>query len=529
VTATEVGFLEPHSVDLNRAARAMLPFGRGGYVGARGDDRALQEWFPGLGSADSHLLPDRLALIARSNDLDRNDPLSAGAFSTIVTNTVGWGLTPRPQIDRMVLGISEEEAKAFQTSALRLWFAWSETTQCDLTRRHDFPAMSRMVLRNTLAEGDVFALRRFRPSPDSVLGLRVQLVEGPRICNPNQMPDTQDFAGGIEYGPDGEMRAVHVRSRYPGDFYGPGLPTDQWSRVQVTGSRSGEPQVLQIYDPKRVNTSRGEPILAPVIKALKQMSRLSDAELMASVLNAFFTVFIKQDASLDMLPGLTPPLDNDVRHFGPAIPNQPQFKLGQGTILGLAAGEDVSFADPKRPNQSFEPFWLAFVKQIGAAIEMPFELMIKHFSASYSASRAALLEFWRTVKTRRQWLVSRWCQPCYEWVLTEAIARGLLDAPGYFENPLLRRAWSFCAWSGPAQGQIDPRSEGEAAAQRITDNLSNYQRETAELTGEDWEAVIEQKARERKMMETLGLLPSAGDVVTEDPAERRARLAEAAT
>ena len=70
------------------------------------------------------------------------------------------------------------------------------------------------------------------------------------------------------------------------------------------------------------------------------------------------------------------------------------------------------------------------MRQIGMALNVPHEVLTKHFQASYSAARAALLDAWRTFRIRRDWLARRFCQPVYEEWLADAVASGLISAPG---------------------------------------------------------------------------------------------------
>jgi hypothetical protein len=39
------------------------------------------------------------------------------------------------------------------------------------------------------------------------------------------------------------------------------------------------------------------------------------------------------------------------------------------------------------------------------------------------------------------WLARNFCQPVYEWFLYECVARGLIDAPGFLDDPVKRAAW----------------------------------------------------------------------------------------
>lgn len=62
--------------------------------------------------------------------------------------------------------------------------------------------------------------------------------------------------------------------------------------------------------------------------------------------------------------------------------------------------------NPGRPNTAFDGFVVAICRQIGAALEIPYELLVKNFNASYSASRGALLEAWKMFRMYRTWLAN---------------------------------------------------------------------------------------------------------------------------
>ena len=59
----------------------------------------------------------------------------------------------------------------------------------------------------------------------------------------------------------------------------------------------------------------------------------------------------------------------------------------------------------------------------------------------------------------RQWWVTNFCQPIYEEWLQEAVLRGRVNAPGLFDDPMIRYAYSWADWTGPSQGQLAPVKE----------------------------------------------------------------------
>ena len=58
------------------------------------------------------------------------------------------------------------------------------------------------------------------------------------------------------------------------------------------------------------------------------------------------------------------------------------------SIVNMLPGEKVESPGPGRPSKQFDPFFQAILKQIGPSIGLPYEVLIQHFSSSYSAARA---------------------------------------------------------------------------------------------------------------------------------------------
>jgi lambda family phage portal protein len=148
-------------------------------------------------------------------------------------------------------------------------------------------------------------------------------------------------------------------------------------------------------------------------------------------------------------------------------------------------------------------------RQIGVALGIPYELVIKDFSkTNYSSARAALLEAWRFFLARRAWLATYWAQPVYALWLEEAVNAGLIDAPDFYEN---RAYYQRAKWIGPGRGWVDPVKEAQAAQIRMDIMVSTLEDECAEQ-GNDWVDVLEQRAIEQARMRELGLVPPLSPV-----------------
>ena len=459
------------------------------YSGASRTRRSLSEFIPSSGDADSDLIYDLPLLRQRSRDLLRNNPLALGAVNTVCTSVIGTGLTLQSRIDRDFLGLSDKEADSWEANTEREFRLWAESTDCDAGRHLTFAQLQSLVFRSTLENGDCFVLLSFIDRPTSPYALALQIIEADRVCNSNHQSDSDTLVAGVQKDKYGAPVSYHILKTHPGNR---SSQPRQWQIIPAFSRCGTRRQILHVYKVVRPGQTRGVPYLAPVIEALKQLGSYTDAEIMAAVVSSYFTVFVK-----------TPTGDADLAPMSlsnsKAATND-NYALGNGAIIGLAEGEDITTANPGRPNAQFDPFIQAILRQIGVALELPFELLIKHFTASYSAARAALLEAWRFFMTQRTWLAQQFCQKVYEAWLLEAVLLGRIQAPGFVSgDTAIRAAFLGSQWTGTAPGQIDPLKEIQAARERISLGVSTLSRETAMLTGEDWEKTHKQTVKEQRM------------------------------
>lgn len=476
----------------------------GAYIGASTSRRSMKSWTTQAADADSDIIYDLPTLRQRSRDMIRNAPIATGAIGTSVANVVGTGLKLQSRIDHEYLGMSEDEADAWQDQTEREWQLFAESQECDVARTLNFYGIQSLAFRQAFENGDSFCLTpRIRRGKFPYL-LKLQLVEADRVCNKDRAPDKAGLIAGIEKDEKtGEPRFYHIMNQHPESPYVSSKDGYKWEQIPAYGEKTGLRNVIHLYEMLRPGQTRGVPFLAPVIETLKVLTSYTENELMASTVASLFTVFLKSDSGgLDFASasGMGAELD--------ASSTDEDLKMGNGAIIGLKKGEDISVANPGRPNSAFDPFVKAIVEQIGAALGIPYEVLIRHFDSSYSASRAALLEAWRFFRSRRTWLVSMFCQPIYEIWLYEAVALGRIPAPGFFADPILRKAYSQAVWIGDSPGYIDPQKDVAASNERITSLLSTYDEETALLTGGDFERNVRQRAKEERLLKKLGIIPA---------------------
>lgn len=508
-----VGAVSPERM-LNRLrARVGIQAISGSWVGARRDRTQTATWATQGGDPDADTLDDLPTLRERSRSLLRDNPLAAGAVNTAVSNVVGTGLMLRSQPERSFLGWDKKRAAEWSKRVEGLWRLWAESKGVTLNTLQNFYEIQSLSFRATLESGDTLMLLPYKKRQGDFLGLKLQLIESDRLATPPGKTSEPNFSGGVQLDADGAPVAYHVAKYHPGSRMAMGA--QEWTAVPAR-TRRGTPASLHLFWALRPDQHRGVPYLSTVIEALRELGEYTTGELRAAVVSGLYTVFItnSQESAGGPLDAAKVDLPQNSKN---ASDPKKAIELGYGSTFELDPGEKIDTFAPNRPNQAFDPFVLAMLRVIGVALELPFEVLVKHFTASYSAARAALLELAKFVRSRRAWLATNLCQPVFEAFLEECVASGLVDAPGFFDDPILRRAYCSAGWTGDSLGQIDMGKEIEAWVSAIDNGLANRTQGTAALFGTDWDVEIESRSGEDERLKELDVhlgKPASGAPMT---------------
>ena len=460
----------------NRVAMALT--GGGGYTGAGYQER-MAYFQPGIGDSDADSLRDLRELRARSRDLVRNSSIAGGAIETQVTNVVGSGLRLISRIDAKKLGMDDDAAEEWQDNVEREFALWAGSEYADAFGQQNWAELQDLAFRTHLESGDTFVVLAQVSRPDWPFKMALQIIEADRVSNPGWVADTDNLTAGIERDDRHLPVAVHICNRHPGRYIS---PTDfKWTTVQIRG-KSGRRNVLHLMRKLRPGQTRGIPALAPIIETLKQLDRYSTAEVDAAVNSAVFALFARMDPDT-----FADTFDDGAQQDYIDSAKRWDGTIKSGAVVNLLPGEEITNPSMGRPNPNFDPFVSAVMTQIGMALNIPKEVLTKHFQSSYSAARAALLDAWRTFKIRREWLAAKFCQPVYEEWLADAVAAGRISAPGFFADPAIRMAWAGAQWTGDGPGAIDPLKEVQAADARVKMGLTTLAEEISAYDGGDWD------------------------------------------
>lgn len=474
--------------------------------GASRQRTALLNWHAITKSPHEDISRNLELLRARSRDLYAGSPLGRGAIDRLVLNAIGSGLKLNVRIDPEILGMSPEYSREWASTVEAEFDYWASKKTCDVQGTMNFYDLQVLAFRTVLIDGEALAILTDINAKNSPYKLRVGLISPDRLETPPNRPTGTQIDAGIELDSNGIPIAYYIANRVPKSEL-MNQPLLKYKRIPIYGESSHRRNILHLLPCERIGQHRGVPFLAPVIEQLKQLSRYTDAELMAAVISGMYAIFfehaqsktedgeyIEEDYASEQGQGEAPGLEETSELK--KISQQQMY----GTVIDLPEGVKATSLSPNRPNQNFDAFVNSLVRQIGGALGLPAELLFLQFTASYSASRGALLEAWKLFKYWRTWLANNFCQPIYEEFLTEAVLSGRIEAPKYFTDNFLRFAYSWAEWTGPSQGQLNPVQEVQASILKVEHGFSTHERETGELTGSDFDLNVRQIERERSLI-----------------------------
>lgn len=481
----------------NRSEPKMAATGYGNH-GASTTKNSMIGWLAGGGSAEDDADLHGATLRKRSRDLYAGGGLGRSGPATLTTNVVGWGVQPKPKIDAEYLGLSEEAADEWERNAIREFNLWAESKMCDAERQKDFYTCQELAFRSMLMSGDVFVLFGMKENPMTPYLTTIRLLEADRISTPESSEgesESKELEGGgrivdgVEIDKEGAVVQYHIASRHP--LMGESTQEVTWQPIEAFGRDTGLPNILHIATWERPEQRRGIPFVAAQIEQIKQLDRYIGSELAANVVSSMLTAFLESDTESG-----SSGIEDAVNEEEKVTSDELQLEMAPGAIYDLPPGKKVASINPIRNNSAFEGFVGTLQTIIGAGYEIPKEALIKKYESNYTAARGALLDFWVTVKVYRNRFNKQFNQPVYEAWLSEAVATGRIEAPGFFDDPAVRKAWCKCQWIGASMGHIDPRKEAEAAGMRVSMNMTTEEQEAAEYNGNDWNANIRQRKKE---------------------------------
>jgi lambda family phage portal protein len=392
--------------------------------------RRTQGWQRSSGDANTTLLGSLGRLREHARDLVRNNPYATAALDTIVDQTIGWGIVPKPR----------GGSPAARNRATDRWRAWAETVACDADGRLDFAGLQKLVLRTVVESGEVLIRRRWR-RPEDGLPIPLQL----QVLEPDFLDTTRDtilpsggrrIIQGIEFDALGRRVAYWLFREHPGSSVPGAGGFGMADRIPAS-------EILHVFKPARPGQVRGASWFAPVMLRLKEFDEYEDAALMKQKIAACLAV-------------ITTDVDGTTPALGATDAQKPeQDLLEPGLILNFPAGRSATVVEPPSVSEH-APYSQTILRAIAAGLGVTYEDLTGDYQGMpFSAARMSRLRHWARVEDWRwRMLIPQFCDPVWGWAMEAAqIIRGVEDVLA-------------AEWTAPPMPMLDPSAEG-LALQRL--------------------------------------------------------------
>jgi len=501
-----------------------MAFG-GAYDGAARFDQSIATWSPPLQSADADILPDKSVLDARSRDSIRNDAYLQGGQTIHKDGIVGefYFLNAKP--DFAVLGLAEAWAEEFQAEVESKFTLWAESPYAwvDAARQNNFTALIRLAVGVYTAGGEMLATCEWLRDAGREFNTAIQMVDCDRLSTPYEYQGDSNVRGGIRKNMFGAPQSYYIKVRHQHDF-GPWMgDPERWREVPAY-KPWGRQQVIYIREQMRVDQSRAVSDLVAGLKEIMITRKFRDVTLQNAVVNAMYAASIESElpaeAAYSQLGGGN--IGDGVASYATAFLSAVDEYVGQSKhmkidgvrVPHLFPGTKLQLRPAGSPGGVGQEFEQSLLRYIAASLGVSYEELSRDYTkTNYSSARAAMLNTWRFMKSRKRIVADGMANAIYRLWLEEAINKNMLTSfPAskagmlYTDSHLnlMFEALSKGDWVGASRGQIDELKETQAAVLRIKYGLSTHEDELSRL-GKDWRKVYVQLERERKEREARGI------------------------
>lgn len=491
----------------------------GGLEGAERTSRETFNWSPAVIHPDLQINPVKEMSDARSRDSVQNDGYAMGAMQTHRDSIVGsqYLLNAQPNID--ILGADEAWAEEFQTQVEARFNLMAESEECwfDASGVNTFTGLIRLGVGGFMFTGEVLATAEWMRATNRPFRTAIQMVSPSRLSNPDMKWDDRFLRRGVQRDMYGKALGYWIKLSHPGSYFM--MPQEENTWVYVPAAKPwGRKQVLHIIEQMQPDQTRGISDMVSVLKQMRMTKKFQEVTLQNAVVNASYAAAVESELPREVVfgsmgagqAGFAEMLGGYMGALQAYIGGSSHIAIDGVKMPHLFPGTKLNLKPMGTPGGVGTEFEESLLRHTAAALGLSYEQFSRDYSkTNYSSARASMTETWKFMQGRKKAVADRMAKTIYVLWLEEEINAGRVPLPAgkgpeIFYDPVMREALTACDWIGASRGQIDELKETQSAVMRINSGLSTYEKECARL-GEDYRRVFRQRARENKLMESMGL------------------------
>ena len=399
---------------------------------------------------------------AQSQDFDANNSLYSGLISRVCDFVLGSG--------SLLQVMTSDTALNAKVEAL-----WDRFWESPEVRGMDSgPDFERKELRHALVDGDVLRLE--------VGGGKVQTIVADQIDGGAPIKMLEKTGATIEQGVElDSLRrpvAYHIARYTP---YGYIVPSK--------ADRIDADKCTMISFRRRMDQTRGEPVMLPAFPMVHRLNDIFDSEAAAWQLLSRLAVAINRNDAAKKAYQSSIVDDQANTSTGPL--SQRVHELDSAIIFHGELGEEIRGIERNIPGANFVESVKMFLRLVGQVFGFSLEFVLLIWSdTNYSSGRASAKQVERNTAHIRG-MIGRANSRTYRRKLAEWVASGEL-------TPAEATAVEAHEFRFPPYPFIDPEKERKAQVEAVRAGFSTMTRES-KVAGDDYTDLLSETAREIEM------------------------------
>lgn len=448
------------------------------YSNYGGNHSSGQKYYKGLSSSGTSKTIDHMTSRQNARNALYDTTQAKAIVERYADTVVDVGLKLKPTPMASVLGLDQERLEEWAEDVGERFHLWGMTKESDLSEVNNFYQNQRLYQTFQTRDNDIFIRFHYNRKKDLINPLQLQFID------PNQIRGyafTNTYAQ--IFNDDGIIRNNGREIAYK-IWY-----TDQKGKyiqetVQAKGSKSGKIFMIHGFNPEYAGQGRGYSKLIHALDEFEKITDFSHSHIVKAINQSSIFMYTQpsKDAPASNVMAGRAAVTLDADYYGDktevvdntgeqqfqdhpvnwnSIPEATLDDPGSVYVANLQDGEDLKTFPNTAPCDNYNTFVDSFTAYLSASMSMPIEVLLMRFNQNYSASRGALILFWRVAQIWRNEMASDYLNPIYySWISSE-IASGRISAPGW-SDPLMKRAWLMAEWMGAPLPNIDPLKEAKA-------------------------------------------------------------------
>jgi lambda family phage portal protein len=459
-------------------------------------NRLLHDFVAPTSSADAELRVSLRVLRDRACQLCRDNPYARQAKRTTQINVVGpRGIQMQGQIMKAGGNEKDERRNRMMEEA---WRRWCRADTCDVAGRLSFQGFETMIAGAFPESGECLVRIVRQPMGKGRVPIALELIEAHQLDEDKSGVSDRpghEWRLGVEINQWGRPTRYAILTRHPGDVE-LGLNKRE---VRLKHELLLAEDVIHIFMPERIGQNRGVPWLASVITTVHSLAEYEKAHIVRKRVQASSLGWIQSPDG--ELTGDT--VENDQRLINTEPGSWNYLEPGQVPVPPNFGPDDGEYDNVVRN----------MTRRFAAGFGCSYETLSRDFSqTNYSSSRLSILEdrdHWRVVQSV---MIQLFHQRVFEEWLRAAVLVGELPSPAFDDYWSRPERYNAPRWQARSWSWVDPAKELSAVEMARKLLLQTHSEQIAEYSGEQFELVMAQTARENALKEELGLLPSVEEL-----------------